>query len=120
MVLGRLRRGAINLLDVCDAHPELLRAARNIGRPLDRSCPVCSNGTLRLVRYVYGDQLGQLSGRVVYPEGWVRELMDRYSEFRCYAIEVCIDCSWNFLLAVYLLGSRYRPQRANGSVVAPG
>ena len=31
-VLRDLRRGAVTRLDVCDAHPELLRAARHIGR----------------------------------------------------------------------------------------
>lgn len=107
LVLQQFRRGTINQFEICDAHPELMRAAKNIGIPLRRTCPVCDKDTLRQVRYVFGDELKQLSGRVVYPEGWVRELVDDYDEFRCYAVEVCIDCSWNHLVACYLLGRRF-------------
>lgn len=106
-VLIDFRRGVLNRIDICDAHPELMRAARNIGRPLARPCPVCSKEGLRKVSYVFGDQLKQLSGRVVYPDGWVRELSSSYDEFRCYVVEVCIECSWNHLSACYLLGRRF-------------
>ena len=34
-VLRDLRTGKRDRLDVCDAHPELLRAARNIGEAVD-------------------------------------------------------------------------------------
>ncbi|MGH2813086.1 MAG: DUF5318 family protein [Actinomycetota bacterium] len=115
-VIAQCRRGVLNLLDVCDAHPELLRAGRNIGRSVERECPICSRDTLRVVRYVFGEQLGRLSGRPVYPEDWVDELVQQYEEFRCYAVEVCIDCSWNHLLASYLLGRRYSaPRRRTAS-----
>jgi hypothetical protein len=106
-VLGQFRRGVLQIFDICDAHPELMRAARNIGRKIHRSCPVCAHDSLRQVRYVFGDQLKHLSGRVVYPEEWVLELSEAYDEFRCYAVEVCLDCSWNHLLACYLLGRRF-------------
>lgn len=107
MVISQFRRGVINRLEICDAHPELMRAARNIGREIDRPCPVCSEKTLRQVSYVFGDQLAQLSGRVVYPENWVQELVDNYDEFRCYSVEVCVSCSWNHLAACFLLGRRF-------------
>lgn len=107
LVLQQFRTGVLNRFDICDAHPELLRAARNIGIPLKRPCPVCSQNTLRQVRYVFGDQLKQLSGRVVYPEGWVKELASEYDEFRCYAVEACINCAWNHLVAVFLLGRKF-------------
>lgn len=106
-VLQQFRRGVLNRFDICDAHPELMRVARNIGIPLKRPCPVCSQESLRQVRYVFGDQLKQLSGRVVYPENWVKELVADYEEFRCYAIEVCITCSWNHLVACFLLGRKF-------------
>jgi len=106
-VIAEFRRGGLTRLDICDAHPELLRAARNIGRPLPRPCPVCRCSTLREVRYVFGDQLKDLSGRVVYPDTWVDDLVGSYDEFRCYVVEVCIECSWNHLAACYLLGRSY-------------
>jgi uncharacterized protein DUF5318 len=106
-VIAQYRRGVLTVFDVCDAHPELMRAARNIGRKVDQKCPICSHESLRLVRYVFGDELKQLSGRPVYPDDWAQELAAEYDEFRCYAVEVCLDCSWNHLVAVYLMGRRY-------------
>ena len=56
--LRDLRRGAVMERDVCDAHPELLRAARNMAAPTDDDCPVCGIPGLRHVRYAYGTGLG--------------------------------------------------------------
>ena len=106
-VIAEFRRGGLSRLDICDAHPELMRAARNIGRKLSRACPVCARTSLREVRYVFGDELKSLSGRVVYPENWVKELVDSYDEFWCYVVEVCVECSWNHLAACYLLGRSF-------------
>jgi len=106
-IIESLRRGGVGRLDVCDAHPELIRAARNIGDPIARPCPVCGHDSLRLVRYVYGDQLKELSGRPVYPKGWDTELAERVDEFRCFSVEVCLECEWNHLAACYLMGKRY-------------
>lgn len=108
--------------DICDAHPELTRAARHIGEPLTRPCPVCQRDALRQVRYVYGEQLGRLSGRVVYPETMVDELTRKVDEFRCYAVEVCLECGWNHLAASYLLGKGHPSRRshaANGAAPDP-
>lgn len=111
-VLEKFRRGALNRLDVCDAHPELMRAAKNIGEMADSPCPVCRSDSLRHVRYVYGDQLKHLSGRPVYPPGWEVSLSREHTEFRCYTIEVCTECSWNHLAACHLMGSRYKADQA--------
>ena len=40
-VIREFRKGRLSRLDVCDAHPELLRAARNLGRPTGERCPIC-------------------------------------------------------------------------------
>ncbi len=69
-----LRRGRLHTTEVCDAHPELLRAGRNIGLDAAGRCPVCSHETLKRVSYVYGDDLRHNNGRVVYPQGWLEEL----------------------------------------------
>lgn len=113
-VLASLRRGAITTTDVCDAHPELMRAAKNIGADAGDKCPVCSHETLRQVRYVYGDELKRDSGRVVYPADWLSELVRRHDQFTCYVVECCIDCAWNHLVRSYLTGRRFAGSRAAG------
>ena len=85
-VLASLRRGSLGVAEVCDAHPELLRAASNIGEPVEDPCPVCSHESMRWVRYVYGDDLKQNSGRVVYPVGSLDELAVAHYEFTCYVL----------------------------------
>ena len=107
-ILAQLRRGTLGTSDVCDAHPELMRAGKNIGDPLDRPCPICSHDAMRLVRYVYGEELRTNSGRVVYPAEWLTELATRHEKFTCYVVEVCIDCGWNHLVRSYVAGRAYR------------
>jgi len=64
-VLRDFRRGTLTRLDVCDAHPELMRAAQCIGSDLDDECPVCGATNLRIVTYVYGEKLKQANGRAI-------------------------------------------------------
>jgi hypothetical protein len=108
-VLASVRRGTLGTSDVCDAHPELLRAARNIGLADDHKCPICSHETMRHVTYVYGEQLKRNNGRVVYPEDWLTELAAEHDQFTCYVVEVCTDCAWNHLVRSYMAGRNYRP-----------
>ena len=61
-VLRDLRRGVISRRDVCDAHPELVRAARNVGEKAHHDCPVCDRDRVRFVSYAYGDTLKQANG----------------------------------------------------------
>ncbi|MGH2775541.1 MAG: DUF5318 family protein [Actinomycetota bacterium] len=108
--LEALRGGRLATTDVCDAHPELMRAGKNIGEEVHAPCPVCSHETLRWVRYVYGDDLKHNSGRVVYPADWLRELMANYDQFTCYVVEVCTDCAWNHLMRSYVTGRKFADQ----------
>ena len=64
-VLRDFRAGTLTRLDVCDAHPELMRAAQNIGADIADECPVCGETNLRLVTYVYGEKLKQANGRAI-------------------------------------------------------
>ena len=111
--LAELRNGSLDTAHVCDAHPELMRAARNIGEEAPTKCPVCSHESLKLVRYVFGDDLKRDNGRVVYPSEWLRELAARHSAFTCYVVEVCVDCAWNHLVRAYQAGTSY--SNGNGS-----
>ena len=114
-MIGLVRRGLIGTTEACDAHPELLRAARNIGEDAPIVCPICSHESLKQVRYVYGDRLGRNNGRVVYPPEWLKELASEAEAFTCYVVEVCVDCAWNHLLRSYTTGqglsAEERPRR---------
>ena len=107
-VLAAVRRGTLGTSDVCDAHPELLRAARNIGFSDDHPCPICSHETVKHVSYVYGEELKRNNGRVVYPAEWLAELAEAHDQFTCYVVEVCVDCAWNHLVRSYMAGRRFR------------
>jgi hypothetical protein len=96
-VLRDLRRGSLTRLDVCDAHPELLRAAQYMGISLRDECPVCGADDLRLVSYVYGDKLKGANGRCIGTADELARLGATHDEFACYDVEVCVDCRWNYL-----------------------
>ncbi len=103
--------------DVCDADPYLVRAARYHGAQSGRACPVCRRAELREVTYVFGDELGQYSGRIKSaPE--LEEMAEEHGEFRVYVVEVCLDCSWNHLTTSYVLGDGVprRPPRRRRTV----
>ena len=96
-VLRDFRSGALTRLDVCDAHPELMRAAQNIGVEVHDQCPVCGGSNLRLVSYVYGEKLKQANGRAISDTSELLKLGASCDEFACYDVEVCLDCRWNHL-----------------------
>jgi hypothetical protein len=84
------------VVDACDADPYLMRAAKYHGEKAGRNCPVCKKDRLVEIRYIFGDQLGQFSGRIKTPEELI-ELEKEFGEFAVYIVEVCRDCSWNHL-----------------------
>jgi hypothetical protein len=104
--LKNLRGGRLSRHDVCDAHPDLLRAARHAGEARDGPCPVCTEDELVHVTYVFGDALATDSGRV-WPRAGLADLHRSVDEFACYVVEVCTACAWNHLVQRYLLGRRH-------------
>ncbi len=106
-VLRDLRSGRRDRTDVCDAHPELLRAGRHIGEVQVGDCPVCGNESLRLVSYVYGDALRQANGRCIATDQELAKLEATHEEFSRYVVEVCLDCRWNHLQRHELHGRRH-------------
>ena len=63
-LIREARVGLRSRADICDAHPELLRAAKHVGEPTRRDCPVCRTTKLVLLAYVFGDGLRENNGRV--------------------------------------------------------
>lgn len=114
--LADLFAGRVSAVDVCDAHPYLLRAARYHGEPTTKKCPVCRGGEpLTHVTYTYGDELGDSSGRVRATRE-LPELARQYGELRVYVVEVCRSCGWNHLTTSFVIGSgasrsRRQPRR---------
>jgi hypothetical protein len=106
-VLSDLRAGRRERGEVCDAHPELLRAGRNVGAVAEDDCPVCGRDRLRLVSYVYGDALRHANGRCITSAGELDRLDAEHEEFSRYVVEVCLDCRWNHLQRHELHGRRY-------------
>ena len=107
-LLEALRGGrAFDGLDVCDADPYLVKAARFHGVTSADPCPVCRRVDLIHVTYVYGDQLGHVSGWAVDP-GRLDDLAMRTGDFRVYVVEVCTECRWNHLITSYSLGDGVR------------
>jgi hypothetical protein len=98
--LMALFRGVV---DACDADPYLMRAAKWHGDKVNRNCPVCKKEELVELRYTFGEQLGQFSGRIKSPKELV-EMEHEFGEFTVYIVEVCRNCSWNHLCASYMLG----------------
>lgn len=105
-VLRDLRKGFVSRVEVCDAHPELVRAARFIGEATKDDCPVCDEPSLKVVFYTYGSELKRENGRVRRKKE-LDELRARYGEFACYVVEVCTECSWNHLVRSYLAGTKH-------------
>jgi hypothetical protein len=95
-VLREWRTGKIGRAEVCDAHPELVRAARNLGEETAQDCPICEKAKLRLVSYVYGDALKHDNGRVWSIDTGLRMAAASPGSC-CYVVEVCRVCQWNHL-----------------------
>lgn len=102
-VLADLYSGRTSVLDVCDAHPYLQRAAKFHGEASETSCPVCRKDKLTDVHYVYGERLKAISGQAKStPE--LEELAGVQDEFTVYVVEVCRSCGWNHLAASFVMG----------------
>lgn len=101
-VLAQYREGLLTRADVCDAHPELRRAAEQYSNPTSDPCPICDTTNLSTVSYVFGPRLPS-HGRCVRSPVDMDRIRRRKGTFTCYVVEVCADCSWNHLRVAYVL-----------------
>jgi len=102
-LINEFRRGRLRQHEVCDAHPELLRAARNLGSESRATCPICEQSKLRLVTYVFGSRLPS-HGRCVGNAKEMAALNARSDDLTAYVVEACIECKWHHLLRVLPVG----------------
>jgi hypothetical protein len=106
-LINEVRRGRLRADQVCDAHPELIRAARNVGTEASVACPICAEPSLRLVTYVFGSRL-PAHGRCVSSRAEMAALDARTDDLTAYVVEACISCRWHHLLRVLPVGGRLR------------
>ena len=110
-LVNDVERGRVLKVDVCDAHPELLRAARNVGRRTGDDCPICGAERTVHVTYVFGSRLPK-NGRCPTTPTELARLCRRTDEVVVYVVEVCPKCSWNHLARMYPAGGRHRAPAA--------
>ena len=105
-VIDSYRRGRLARHEVCDAHPELRRAATQVAEPTKLVCPICADAHVVLVSYVFGPRL-PAHGRCITARSEMRAFARqarRGGQFTCYVVEVCPECWWNHLARTFLLG----------------
>ncbi|MBW3618719.1 MAG: DUF5318 domain-containing protein [Actinobacteria bacterium] len=103
-VLRDVSSGLRSPQDVCDAHPDLVRAGRNIGSPVDDGCPVCDEHGVRHVTYIFTGKATKKgeSGRAI-PRDTLATQVKRLGDLNVFTVEVCTDCHWHHLLESFWL-----------------
>mgnify|MGYP001715474122 FL=1 len=91
------RQGAITRDTVCDADFLLVTAANFHGQQVGRLCPICESPKLREVLWVFGDELGRMSG-TARNEDEIVAFVQRGLTFTVHTVEVCPKCRWNHIL----------------------
>jgi hypothetical protein len=108
VVINEFRRGRLRRDQVCDAHPDLMRAARNFGDETQVRCPICQEDNVVLVTYVFGPRLPHHGRCITRPHELeeFRQLAQREavhaqnfdSLYTAYVVEACRSCKWHHLL----------------------
>ena len=106
----QVRTGKRSREDVCDAHPELLRAAKNIGKPTNEPCPVCDEASTREVTYVFGAKLPP-GGTCPATKTELNKLLRREEPVLVYSVEVCVACKFHHLIRRFPGGGENAPAK---------
>ena len=109
-LISEFKKGRIDRQEVCDAQTELMRAARNVGEPSNRICPICEDAHVVLVTYVFGPRM-PASGKCVTTKAELQALNRANGDLAAYVVEVCPSCKWNHLARTFLLTST-RPSQS--------
>lgn len=102
-LINEHRRGRLARHEVCDAHPELVRAAREVGQATSEACPICADDQLVLVSYVFGPGLPSFGRCITTAKELKTFARKKQGEYSCYVVEVCPTCHWNHLARTFLL-----------------
>ena len=109
-LISEYRKGRLAKAEVCDAHPELLRAAKNCGDPTRTQCPICEEVPLVHVSYLFGPGLGAQGKTITSRTELMKATKMLTGMLSCYVVEVCIECKWNHLREVFPVKGRRRLQ----------
>ncbi len=112
-LINEYHRGRLRQDQVCDAHPELIRAAKNVGTPSNTTCPICQQAKLKLITYVFGSRLPS-QGRCVSTAKEMAALNQRCDDLTAYVVEACVECRWHHLLRILPVGGRRMRRSASG------
>lgn len=104
-LLADVHAGRVGVMEVCDASPYLVRAAKFHGESTQVTCPLCRKESLTHVAWVYGDELKHAAGSARTREELAR-MAALFEEFSVYVVEICRTCNWNHLVQSYVLGTR--------------
>ena len=108
-LISEFKKGRIDRQEVCDAQTELMRAARNVGEPSARICPICEDAHVVLVTYVFGPRM-PASGKCVTTKKELQALNRSNGDLAAYVVEVCPACKWNHLARTFLLTATKPPR----------
>ena len=109
-LISEYKKGRLDRHEVCDGQKELMRAARNVGEPSERDCPICEEHKLVLLTYVFGPRM-PAHGRCVTTKKEVAALPRDGGDLAAYVVEVCPECKWNHLVRTFLIPAK-APRRS--------
>jgi hypothetical protein len=101
-LISEYKKGRIDRQEVCDAQTELMRAARNVGEPSSRLCPICEDANVVLLTYVFGPKMPP-GGKCVTTKAELKALSRGGGDLAAYVVEVCPACKWNHLARTFLI-----------------
>ena len=104
-LISEYKKGRLDRHEVCDGQKELMRAARNVGEPSERDCPICEEHKLVLLTYVFGPRM-PAHGRCVTTKKEVAALPRDGGDLAAYVVEVCPECTWNHLVRTFLIPAK--------------
>lgn len=104
-LINEYRKGRLSKDQVCDAHPDLLRAARNFGDLTRVLCPICVQDNVVLVTYVFGPYLPK-HGRCITLATELEHFRRQDLDYTTYVVEACRHCGWHHLLRSIPMGGK--------------
>lgn len=103
-----IREGLRSRDDACDAHPDLVRAGKHIGVPVEDDCPLCGEDALAHVTYIFPSYGPKARRGQAVPRDTLVAQVRRLGDLAVYTVEVCLACHWHHLVEKFDLSPRGR------------